>query len=305
MKSTVWTSRILTTFTYLLAFLIFFPILWMVMTSFKTERDAFAYPPRFIPAIGLQADTSEQRGLDVEDLEDESDGDETSVFFTPTLDNWEIALLDTPFLEHLTNTLIITVSSTLVALGLGVPAAYALAYYPTKRSDFTLMWLISTRMLPPVGIIVPLFLISRDLGLRDTHMVLIIMYTAMNLPLVIWMLRSFFLDVPYEILEAGRIDGTNLWQEFRHIVIPLVMPGLFATALLCLIFAWNEFFFAFNLTVTDAAPVSVYISSFKTAEGLFWAKMSAGATASVLPVVIAGWFAQKQLVKGLTMGAVK
>lgn len=272
-KESPLTRYSLNILTYLLALIIFFPILWMVLTSFKTEGDAFAYPPTLI--------------------------------FTPTLDNWQIALFDTPFMKHLGNTVVITLFSTVAALGLGIPAAYALAYYPTKRSNFTLMWLISTRMLPPVGIIVPLFILMRDLGLRDTHMSLIIVYTGMNLPLVVWMMRSFFLDVPYEVLEAGRIDGTSLWQEFRHIVIPLVMPGIFATALLCLIFAWNEFFFAFNLTVTDAAPLSVYISSFKTSEGLFWAKMSAGATASVLPVVIAGWFAQRQLVQGLTMGAVK
>jgi sorbitol/mannitol transport system permease protein len=263
----------LTGITYLIAIVIFFPIFWMILTSFKTEGDAFAFPPQ--------------------------------VFFAPTLDNWQIALLDSNFTSHLVNTLLVTILSTLVALGLGIPAAYALAYYPTKRSEFTLSWLISTRMLPPVGIIVPLFIIFRDLGLRDSHLSLIIIYTAMNLPLVIWMMRSFFLDVPQEIMEAGRIDGTGLWQEFRYIAIPLVRPGLFATGLLCMIFAWNEFFFAFSLTVTNAAPLSVYISSFKTAEGLFWAKMSAGATAAILPVVVAGWFAQKQLVQGLTMGAVK
>jgi sorbitol/mannitol transport system permease protein len=268
-----WGGLGLTAVTYIIAIVIFFPIFWMVLTSFKTEADAFAFPPKLL--------------------------------FEPTLDNWQIALVNSPFTRHITNTVIITLGSTALALALGIPAAYALAYYPTKRSDFTLTWLISTRMLPPVGIIVPLFIISRDLGLRDTHLSLIIMYTAMNLPLVIWMMRSFFLDVPYEILEAARIDGVTLFQEFRLVVIPLVLPGLFATILLCLIFAWNEFFFAFNLTVTNAAPLSVYISSFKTSEGLFWAKMSAAATASVLPVVIAGWFAQKQLVKGLTMGAVK
>ncbi|MEZ4669447.1 MAG: carbohydrate ABC transporter permease [Anaerolineae bacterium] len=273
MKTARWQSISLTTLTYILAILIFFPILWMVMTSFKTEADAFAFPPTLV--------------------------------FAPTLDNWNIALFESPFFKHLGNTLIISGLSTLAALALGIPAAYALAYYPTKRSDFTMSWLISTRMLPPVGIIIPLFVIFRDLGLRDTHLSLIIMYTAMNLPLVIWMMRSFFLDVPYDILEAGRIDGVSLWQEFRLVVIPLVTPGLFSTALLCMIFAWNEFFLAFNLTVTQAAPLSVYISSFKTAEGLFWAKMSAGATVAVLPVVIAGWFAQRLLVRGLTMGAVK
>lgn len=273
MTTKKYTDILLTVLTYVLAFLIFFPILWMILTSFKTEADAFSFPP--------------------------------TIFFEPTLSNWNIALFETNFLKHLINTLIITLISTLTALLLGIPAAYAMAYYPTKRSNFTLTWLISTRMLPPVGVIVPLFVIFRDLELRDTHLGMIIIYTAMNLPLVVWMMRSFFLDVPYEILEAGRIDGVTLWQEFWHLAVPLVLPGLFATALLCVIFSWNEFFFAFNLTVIKAAPVSVYISSFKTAEGLFWAKMSAGATASVLPVVIAGWFAQRQLVQGLTMGAVK
>lgn len=263
----------LTLLTYLIAFVFFFPILWMILTSFKTEADAFAFPPQ--------------------------------LFFDPTLSNWRIALFESPFLRSLINTALITFISTTVALVMGIPAAYGLAYYPTKRSNFTLMWLISTRMLPPVGIIVPLFVIARDLGIRDTVLGMVIVYTSMNLPLVVWMMRSFFLDVPYEILEAGRIDGTNLWQEFRHIAVPLVVPGLIATFLLCMIFAWNEFFFAFNLTVTNASPLSVYISSFKTAEGLFWAKMSAGATASVLPVIIAGWFTQRQLVQGLTMGAVK
>ena len=278
------------------------------MTSFKTEADAFAFPPTFIPTFTSSNNVAEAENGDGEIVLDdaaEAVEESHSIFFTPTLANWRIALFETKFVGHLINTAIITVISTLIALVLGIPAAYSLAYYPGKRSNFTLLWLISTRMLPPVGVIVPLFVIFRDLNLRDTHLGLIIVYTAMNLPLVIWMMRSFFLDVPYEILEAGRIDGTSLVQEFIHIVVPLVSPGLFATALLCMIFSWNEFFFAFNLTVTDAAPVSVYISSFKTAEGLFWAKMSAGATASVLPVVIAGWFAQRQLVTGLTMGAVK
>jgi len=267
------TGRALTVITYILAFLMFFPILWMVMTSFKTEADAFAFPPNFLAV--------------------------------PTLDNWNIALFTQPYFPHLLNSLIITIFATVAALLLGVPAAYSLAFYPTKRSNFTLTWMISTRMLPPVGIILPFFVIFKELKLLDTHFGIIIIYTAANLPLVVWMMRSFLLDLPFETIEAARIDGANFWQEIRTIILPLVMPGLISTALLCLIFTWNEFFFAFNLTITDAAPLSVYISSFKTAEGLFWAKMSAAATLAVLPVILAGWFAQKQLVRGLTMGAVK
>ncbi len=259
--------------TLLIAFLMFFPILWMVLTSFKTEQIAFAYPPRLI--------------------------------FTPTLENWRIALVGTDYLQFLGNTLIITGLSTLVSLALGIPAAYAMAFYATKRTDASMLWVMSTRMLPPAGVIVPLYVIFQRLGLLDTFLGMIIIYTGMNVPLVIWMVRSFMIDIPFEIIEAARMDGVTLWQEIRRMVLPLIVPGLAATALLCFIFSWNEFFFAFNLTTKTAAPLSVYISSFKTAEGLFWAKMSAAATATILPVLIAGWVAQRQLVTGLTMGAVK
>jgi len=267
------TPILLNLLTYTLAFVLFFPILWMVMTSFKLEADAVSIPPK--------------------------------ILFTPTLDNWRIALLEQPYLEHLVSTLVITLFTTFAALLLGVPAAYSLAFYPTKRSNSTLMWVMSTRMLPPVGVILPIYIIFRDLRWLDTHFGLIVIYVAVNLPLVIWMMRSFLLDLPYEILEAARVDGVNYWQEMRLIVLPLILPGLMATLLLTVIFVWNEFFFAFNLTAKDAAPLSVYISSFKTSEGLFWAKMSAAATATVLPIVIAGWFAQRHLVLGLTLGAVK
>ena len=263
----------LSTLTVLLCFLIFFPILWMVVTSFKTEADAFVYPP--------------------------------VLFFQPVLDNWQNALQNSPYVEHLINTLLITLFATAAALLLGFPAAYGLAFYPGKRANGTLMWMMSTRMLPPVGVIVPLYAIYKSLGIFDTHFGLVLIYTAINLPLVVWMLRSFMLDLPYESLEAARIDGASLLQELRLVVLPLSLPGIVATILLCFIFTWNEFFLAFNLTVTKAAPLSVYIASFKTSEGLFWAKMSAAATLTVAPVILAGWVAQRQLVRGLTAGAIK
>jgi sorbitol/mannitol transport system permease protein len=165
--------------------------------------------------------------------------------------------------------------------------------------------MISTRMLPPVAVIVPLYVLFRDLNLLDSRIGLTLIFTSMNLPLVVWMMRSFFLDLPREVIEATRLEGATFLQEMRHVVLPMTLPGLAATALLCCIFAWNEFFFAFNLTVSDAAPLSVYIASFKTSEGLFWAKMSAAATAAVLPVVLAGWATQRTLVRGLTMGAIQ
>lgn len=259
--------------TLLIAFIIFFPILWMVLTSFKTEADAYTDPPLIV--------------------------------FQPTLENYQIALQQSRYFDYLGNTLAITFFSTLVAFLLGIPAAYNLAYYPGKRTNFTMMWVMSTRMLPPVGVIVPLYVIFKNLSLFDTHLGLILLYTTMNLPLVIWMMRSFLADLPYEVIEAARIDGATLVQEFTRVILPLALPGLMATTLLCLIFTWNEFFIAFNVTITKAAPLSVFIVSFKTAEGLFWAKMSAAATITALPVIIAGWVAQRQLVRGLTAGAVK
>lgn len=273
LRSKRTTNLALNMLTIGLALLIFFPIFWMIVTSFKTEADAFAYPP--------------------------------ALLFQPVWDNWDNALNNSPYVEHLVNTLLLTMLATAAALALGFPAAYSLAFYPGKRANGTLMWMMSTRMLPPVGVIVPLYAIFKTLGLFDTHFGLILLYTAINVPLVVWMMRSFMLDLPYETLEAGRIDGASLWQELRLIVLPLCIPGLMATILLCFIFTWNEFFLAFNLTVTDAAPLSVYISSFKTSEGLFWAKMSAAATLTVAPVILAGWVAQRQLVRGLTAGAIK
>ena len=272
-RSKLW-GHLLSALTLLLAFAMFFPILWMFMTSFKTEQMAITFPPQFL--------------------------------FEPTLANWRVALFNSPFLEYLQNTVIITFFAILLSLLLGVPTAYAMAFYQTKRTDSSLLWMMSTRMLPPAGVIVPLYILFLRLNLLDTHLGLIILYAGMNFPLVVWMMRSFMLEVPYEVIEAARLDGANLQQEFMRVIMPLLIPGLAATALLAMIFTWNEFFLAVNLTSRDASPLSVYVSTFKAAQGdLFIAKMSAAATAAVIPVLIAGWVAQRQLVTGLTMGAIK
>ena len=260
--------------TLALSLVMFFPILWMVATSFKTESAAIAFPPRFL--------------------------------FSPTFENWRTAVLNGPLLEFMGNTAIITVASTLLALALGVPAAYAMAFYRTKRTDGSMLWMMSTRMLPPAGVIVPIFVLFNNLELLDTHLGLTLLFAGMNLPLVVWMVTGFMEDVPFALIEAARLDGANLWQEFSRVLLPLLLPGLAATSLLALIFTWNEFFFAVNLTTRDASPLSVYVSTFKAAQGdLFIAKMSAAATAAIVPVLLAGWVAQRQLVTGLTMGAVK
>ncbi|THF71778.1 carbohydrate ABC transporter permease [Deinococcus sp. Arct2-2] len=262
---------VLTTITYIIAISFLFPLVWMMMAAFKTEAQAFAVPPVFS--------------------------------FTPITDNFQRALPS--YFPALVNSLIAAIGSTLLAFVLGLPAAFALAVYPTKRAQNTLTWMLSTKMMPAVGVIVPLFLLYKSLGLLDTRLGLILMYTTMNLPLVVWMMHSYLTEIPYAIYEAAKIDGASVSQEFFRIALPLSMPGVSATALLCLIFAWNEVFFALNLTTSDAAPLSVYIGSFKTSMGLFWAQLSAAATLTVLPVLIFGWVAQRQLVRGLSLGAVK
>lgn len=262
--------------TIALALLMFFPIFWMALTSFKVEIDAISIPPSF--------------------------------FFEPTLQNWRDAVFSdtSPFARYLRNTVVITFFSILLALIFALPTAYQMAFYPTKRTEGSMLWIMSTRMLPPAGVIVPIFILFRDLNLIDTHFGLILLYAGMNFPLIVWMMRSFMLELPFDIIEAARLDGANLWQEFTKVIFPLLIPGLAATSLLALIFTWNEFFFAVNLTATDASPLSIYVSTFKSAQGgLFIAKMSAASTAAIIPVLIAGWVAQKQLVTGLTMGAVK
>ena len=262
---------LLTILTYLLAFVFFFPILWMVLAAFKTEAQAFSIPPVFS--------------------------------FSPILSNFETAL--TSYGPALAHSLIAALGSTLLAFILGLPAAFALAVYPTKRSRGILTWMLSTKFMPAVGVIVPLFLLFKNLHLLDTLPGLIIMYTTMNLPLVVWMMHSYMTEIPFAIYEAAKVDGASIATEFFGIALPLSTPGISATALLAVIFAWNEVFFALNLTTTNAAPLSVFIGSFKTSEGLFWAQMSAAAVLTVFPVMLFGWVAQRQLVRGLSFGAVK
>lgn len=262
-----------TTIAWVIALLVFFPVLYIVLTGFKTEATAITLPPRF--------------------------------FFHPTLDQYrEIRSLG--FFPFFRNSIIASLVSTVIVMVLAVPAAYALALRPMKRWKDVLFFFISTKFLPPAGIIVPLYVIFRDLSLLNTLQGLIIIYVAMNLPIAIWMLRSFFEEVPQAILDAARVDGAGVMREILQILLPMVGPGLAATAFLSIIFAWNEFFFAVNLVATEkASTVPLFMQKFITSEGLFWAKLSAASTMAIAPVVILGWISQRQLVRGLSMGAVK
>ncbi|WP_123023632.1 carbohydrate ABC transporter permease [Mycolicibacterium stellerae] len=250
----------------------FFPVFWMVLTAFKQESDAATNPPTF--------------------------------FFTPTLDQFA-AVFDQGIGPAMLNSVFATAMSTILVLLLGVPAAFALSLRPVRKTSDALFFFMSTKMLPVVAAILPLYVIVSNLGLLDNIWALVVLYTSMNLPIAVWMMRSFFLEVPGELLEAASLDGASLWRSVREVILPLVSPGIAATALICVIFAWNEFFLAVNLTAVNAQTMPVYLVGFIAGEGQYWAVLSAAATMAALPVILCGWFAQNKLVRGLSFGAIK
>ena len=252
---------------------VFFPILWMFLTGFKSEVQAVSTPPQ--------------------------------LFFKPTLSSYAEVFERANYWHFTINTVLVSVIATGVALALAVPAAYSMAFMPSKRTRSTLLWMLSTRMLPSVGVLVPIYLLARNAHLLDTVLGLAIVDMLTNLPIVIWMLFTFFREVPAPILEAGRMDGASRWQEMTMVLLPLALPGIASTALLSLILCWNEAFWSLNLTSSNAAPLTAFIASFSSPEGLFFGKLSAASTLAVAPILVFGWFSQKQLVRGLTFGAVK
>ncbi|MCK8615195.1 carbohydrate ABC transporter permease [Gordonia sp. C13] len=263
---------LLTAVTWIIAIGFFFPVLWMVLTAFKQESDAATNPPTF--------------------------------FFEPTLQQFR-DVFDAGIATPLLNSLFATIVSTILVLLLGVPAAFALSLRPVRKTKDALFFFISTKMLPIVAAIIPLYVIVGEIGMLDNIWTLVILYTAMNLPIAVWMMRSFFLEVPGELLEAASIDGASLWTSVREVILPLISPGIAATALICVIFSWNEFFFAVNMTAVNAQTMPVFLTGFMSGQGLYWAQLSAASVLAALPVVICGWIAQNKLVRGLSFGAIK
>ena len=256
------------------AFLIFFPILWMVITSFKTELEAFSTPPKFL-------------------------------FFEWTTENYAVVQERSDYLRYAMNSVILAGGATLLGLVIAIPAAWAMAFFPTRRTKDLLLWMLSTKMMPAVGVLVPIYLLFRTLGLLDTHVGLILILGLANLPIVIWMLFTYFKEIPKDILEAARMDGATSWKEIVFVLAPMAVPGIASTILLNVILAWNEAFWTLNLTTLSAAPLTAFIASYSSPEGLFWAKLSAASTLAIAPILVLGWFSQRQLVRGLTFGAVK
>jgi sorbitol/mannitol transport system permease protein len=203
------------------------------------------------------------------------------------------------------NSVVVSFGSTLIGLIIAIPSAWAMAFSPTKRTKDVLMWMVSTKMMPSVGVLVPMYLLFRNTGLLDTRTGLVIVLTLINLPIIIWMLYTYFKEIPGEILEAARMDGASLSKEIIYVLTPMAIPGIASTLLLNIILAWNEAFWTLNLSAAKAAPLTAFIASYSSPEGLFYAKLSAASTMAIAPILILGWFSQKQLVRGLTFGAVK
>ncbi len=257
---------------WVVGIIFFFPVLWMVLTSFKSEVQAYTNTPH--------------------------------LFFTPTLSEYR-TVFDSGLWPYVANSAFATVVSTALVLLLAIPCAFALSLRPVRKTRDVLFFFISTKMLPVVAAIIPIYIAARDLHMLDNIFTLVILYTAMNLPIAVWMMRSFFLEVPHELLEAAEMDGAPLLRTMREVILPIVAPGIAATALICSIFSWNEFFFAVNLTATQAATVPVFLVGFISSEGLYFAQLTAAATVATLPVILAGWVAQRYLVRGLSFGAIK
>jgi sorbitol/mannitol transport system permease protein len=267
-KLSKWLFGIL---AWLVAIIIFFPIFVMMITAFKNEREAQSL----------------------------------SLFFLPTLESFFEVFARSNYLKYVWNSMLASIGSTLLCFLLAIPAAYRMAFYPTKKTQSTLVWMLSTKMMPAVGVLIPIYILAQTFGLLDNIVGLIIIYALINLPIAVWMSYTYFCEIPGAILEAARIDGATIWGELWHVLRPMTVPGLASTALLLIILSWNEAFWSLNLTSVNAAPLPVFIASYSSPEGLFWAKLSAASFLAVAPIMVLGWMTQKQLVRGLTFGAVK
>lgn len=276
MKRRWWTRPILTVIAYLVTFVFIFPVIWLFIASIKTENSAVTLPPPLV--------------------------------FTPDWHNYVGAFTNVNgggYLHAFSNSLIAGAGGAILSIILGVPAAFGITLFPSKRDSNLLFWFLSTKMMPMASIILPLYIIAKNLQLLDNIYVLMVIYGGMGLPLVVWMMFSFFKEVPGEIWEAAQLDGLNAGGLLLRLIWPLMRTGISSSFLILLVLNWNEFFVAVNLAYTNAATLPILISSYMSSEGLFWSKMSAAGMLAILPILIVGWAVHKQFVRGMTFGAVK
>jgi sorbitol/mannitol transport system permease protein len=261
---------------WLTGILFFLPIAWMVLTSFHSEENAATNPPSFAASLTL-------------------DGYRDFFGTAGGASPW----------PALVNSTVASLASTLFVLVLALPAAYALSIRPVKKWTDVLFFFLSTKMLPVVAGLLPIYLFAKNAGMLDNIWLLVILYTSMNLPIAVWMMQSFLAEVPIAVIEAARIDGARLPTLLARVVAPIAMPGIAATALICFIFSWNELLFARVLSGVVAQTAPVFLTGFITSQGLFLAKVCAASLVVSLPVLAAGFAAQDKLVQGLSLGAVK
>jgi sorbitol/mannitol transport system permease protein len=259
---------------WIVGFLIFFPILWTILTSFKTEADAYAIPPKFL-------------------------------FFPWTTENYVEVQSRTDYLLHAYNSIVLSIGANVFGLIVAIPAAWSMAFAPTRRTKDLLMWMLSTKMMPGAGVFMAIYFLFLRGHLLDNRWGIGFLLMMVNLPILVWMLYTYFKEIPVDILEAARMDGAPLIKEIVYVLTPMAIPGIASTMLLAVILSWNEAFWTLNLTTYNAAPLTYLIAQFSSPEGTFWAKLSAASTLAIAPILILGWFSQKQLVRGLTFGAVK
>jgi multiple sugar transport system permease protein len=251
-----------------------FPIVWSVLNSLKTEKDVLAYPPKFV--------------------------------FPPTLDAFRDVLFgSSSILPNLWSSFVISFGTTVITMVMAVPAAYALARLRFPGKKFAGFYVLATQMLPPVGIIIPYFLVLRNIGWMDTYQGIILIYLSFSLPFAVWLLVSYFEDIPYEMEEAAYLDGASRWKALWRIIIPQVRGGIAVTVVFVFLNAWNEFLFAVVLSGNTVRPVTIAMFNFVSVEQTLWTKLAAVSVLAMLPVIVLGVVAQKHIVKGLTVGAVK
>jgi sorbitol/mannitol transport system permease protein len=255
------------------ALLLFFPVFWLGLMAFKTEAQAISTPPLFV--------------------------------FKPTLQSFRDVMLRSDYMGHAFNSVLTSVLSTVLGLAIAIPAAYSMAFFPARGTVGLLKFILSSRYMPGVGALMPIYICYQYFGLLDSRVGLTVMFMLMNLPIMIWLLYTSLRELPREILEAARMDGATTTHEFRYIVLPLAVGGIASTALVCMVWAWNESFWSLNLGAANAGTLAWLIASYSSPEGLFWAKLSAASLMAIAPIMALGWFCQKQLVQGMTFGAVK
>jgi sorbitol/mannitol transport system permease protein len=274
LKQTTGRRVAFTAAAWLVAFVIFFPILWMFLTSFKSEADAYAIPPKFL-------------------------------FFHWTMENYAEVQSRADYFLHAYNSIVLSVGANVAGLILAIPAAWSMAFAPSKRTKDLLMWMLSTKMMPASGVFMAVYFLFLQAHLLDSRWGVGFLLMMANLPIIVWMLYTYFKEIPVDILEAARMDGASLSNEIIYVLTPMAIPGIASTMLLSIILSWNEAFWTLNLTNVNAAPLTNMIASFSSPEGDFWALLSAASVLAIAPILILGWFSQKQLVRGLTFGAVK